>query len=256
MTIDFDPAWAMSVFLVSLRVGVLLMLSPVFTGLNGLVTVRVLLTLVLSALLVSNLQVPPAPAALSLGAIVFAAVLEVAVGATLAFGVMAAFGAFSLAGKILDIQSGFGIGGVYDPVTRSGAPLFATMLNMAAVVVFFGMDAHHAFMRGLAFSLRSVPPGSGFAALDADAVVAQFGLVFSLGLSLVIPVVLCLLLVELGLAVVSRVLPQMNVIIVLIPIKLVAGLSLFALTVVTLGPGMSKVYASIFQFWEQVLTHG
>jgi flagellar biosynthetic protein FliR len=255
MTIDFDPTWAMSVFLVSLRVGVVLMMSPVFTGLNGLVTVRVLLTLMLSALLVSGVHAQAAPP-LSLGAVVFAAALEVAVGATLAFGVMAAFGAFSLAGKILDVQSGFGMGAVYDPVTRGGAPMFATMLNLVAVVVFFGIDAHHAFVRGLAFSLSSVPPGSGFAALEPEAIVAHFGLMFSLGLSLVIPVVLCLLLVELGLAVVSRVLPQMNVIIVLTPVKLVAGLSLFALTVVTLGPGMGRVYASIFQFWEQVLTHG
>lgn len=246
----------MSVFLVALRIGVLLMMSPIFTGLNGLVTVRVLLTLMLSALLVSGMQVPLAVSVVSPGGLLSAALLEVAVGATLAFGVMASFGAFSLAGKILDIQSGFGIGSVYDPVTRAGAPLFATMLNMVAVVVFFGMEAHHAFLRGIAFSLQAVPPGSGFAALDAQAVVRHFGLMFSLGVSLIIPVILCLLLVELGLAVVSRVLPQMNVFIVLMPAKLVAGLSLFALTVVTLGPGMSKVYASIFQFWEQVLIHG
>lgn len=256
MTIDFDPAWAVSVFLVSLRIGVLLMMSPIFTGLNGLVTVRVLLTLMLSTLLVTGMQLPTVSTELSLGAVIVASLLEVAVGATLAFGVMAAFAAFALAGKILDIQSGFGIGSVYDPVTRSGAPLFATMLNMVAVVVFFGMDAHHAFLRGIAFSLQNVPPGSGFAALDVDAVVRQFGLMFSLGVALIIPVILCLLLVELGLAVISRVLPQMNVFIVLIPAKLVAGLSLFALTVVTLGPGMNKVYASIFHFWEQVLRHG
>lgn len=256
MTINVDPAWALSVFLVSLRIGVILMMSPVFTGLNGLVTVRVLLTLMLSALLVSGMQVAPAPTALTLGPVVAAAMLEVAVGATMAFGVMAAFGAFSLAGKILDIQAGFGIGSVYDPVTRSGSPLFATMLNMVAVVVFFGMDAHHALLRGIAFSLQQVPPGTGFAALDADAVVRHFGLMFSLGVSLIIPVMLCLLLVEVGLAVVSRVLPQMNVFIVLIPVKLIAGIAIFALTVVTLGPAMSKVYASIFIFWEQVLTYG
>lgn len=253
MSIDVDPAWAMSVFLVSLRIGVIMMMSPVFTGLNGLVTVRVLLTLMLSCLLVSGMKLGPAPLALELGPVIVAAVMEVGVGATLAFGVMAAFGAFSLAGKILDIQSGFGIGSVYDPVTRSGAPLFATMLNMVAVVVFFGLDAHHALLRGIAFSLQQVPPGAGFAALNADAVSRQFGLMFSLGVSLIIPVMLCLLLVEVGLAVISRVLPQMNVFIVLIPVKLIAGIALFALTIAVLGPGMSKVYASIFIFWEQVL---
>ncbi len=253
MSINVDPAWILTIFLVSLRIGVIFMMSPVFTGLNGLVTVRVLLTLMLSALMVSGMPLVPASTELALGPVVLAALMELGVGATLAFGVMAAFGAFSLAGKIVDIQSGFGIGSVYDPVTRAGAPLFATMLNMVAVVVFFGLDAHHALLRGIAFSLQQVPPGAGFAALDADAVIGHFGLMFSLGVALVIPVMLCLLLLEVGLAVISRVLPQMNVFIVLIPVKLVAGIAIFALTLGVLGPAMSKVYGAIFQFWEQVL---
>ena len=253
MTITIDPAWMLSVFLVALRIGVLLMMSPVFTSLNGLVTVRVLLTLMLSTMLVSGMHLARPPVALSIGSVMLAALSELAVGATLAFGVMAAFGAFAVAGKILDVQSGFGIGAVYDPVTRAGAPLFSTMLNMVAVVVFFSMDAHHAFLRGIAFSLRQAPPGTGLGALNGAAVLAQFGLMFSLGVALIIPVMLCLLLVEMGLAIISRVLPQMNVFIVLVPVKLVAGIALFALTIMTLGPSMSKVFAAIFTFWEQVL---
>jgi len=253
MSIEFDPAWMMAVFLVSLRIGILLMMSPIFTSLNGLVTVRLLLTLMLSSMLVSGLGLASPLTDLSIGTVLVAALQELAVGVTLAFGVMAAFGAFSVAGKILDIQSGFGIGSVYDPVTRAGAPMFATMLNMVAVVAFFSMDAHHAFMRGIAYSLTQVAPGAGLAALQADAVVRQFGLMFSLGVSLIIPVMLCLLLVEAGLAVVSRVLPQMNVFIVLVPVKLFAGLVLFALTLSALGPSMNRVYAAIFHFWEQAV---
>lgn len=253
MSIYLDPLWMLSVFLVSLRIGVLLMMSPVFTGLSGLVTVRVLLTLMLSTLLVSEMRMTPPAVALGVGPVLRAALAEVAVGATLAFGVMAAFGAFSIAGKVLDVQSGFGIGSVYDPVTRAGAPVFSTLLNMAGLMVFFSLEAHHALLRGIAFSMRQVAPGAGLAAFDADAVIRQFGLMFSLGVALIGPVMLCLLLVEVGLAVVSRVLPQMNVFVVLVPVKLVAGIALLALTVVGLAPPMGRLYASIFQFWEQVL---
>jgi flagellar biosynthetic protein FliR len=252
MVVDVDLAWMTTVFLVALRLGVVLTLSPVFTGLAGLVTVRVLLTLALSTLLVSGLHLQAAPA-LDLVGLALAGAGEVFVGATLAFGVYAAFGAFSVAGKILDIQSGFGLGAVYDPVTRAGAPLFSTMLNLVAVAAFFGMDAHHALLRGMAFSLAEVAPGAGLRMLDADAVVRQFGLMFSLGVALIIPVMLCLLLVEAGLAVISRVLPQMNVFIVLVPVKVFAGLAIFAMTIGALEPAMARVFASIFIFWEQVL---
>ena len=254
MTIDIDPAWMMAVFFTALRLGVVLMMTPIFSNLSGLVTVRVLLTLSLSALLVSGLGTRLPPPALELGPVLLAALAELVTGLTLAFGVFAAFGAFSVAGKILDVQSGFGLGNVYDPVTRAGAPLFATLLNLAAVAVFFGMDAHHALLRGMAFSLREVAPGSGFHELDAEAVIRQFGLMFSLGVALIIPVMLCLLLAETGLAVVSRVLPQMNVFVVGVPVKIVVGLAVFALTMGTLQPVMARVYASIFIYWEQVLS--
>jgi flagellar biosynthetic protein FliR len=46
----------------------------------------------------------------------------------------------------------------------------------------------------------------------------------------------------------------MNVFVVLVPVKLAAGVVLFALTVPVLGAPMGRVYAAIFQFWEQVLT--
>lgn len=253
MSLDFDPAWVLAVFYIVIRLGVVLLLSPILAGLGSLVTVRVLLTFALAALLVQGLgaRLPGGP--LELGAVVSGACNELVVGGTLAFGVFAAFGAFSLAGKILDVQSGFGIGTVYDPVTRAGAPLFATMLNMLGAVMFFAMDGHHAFLRGLAFSLEQVPPGTGFGTMPVDAVLRQFGLMFSLGVSLIIPVMLILLLTETALAFVSRVLPQMNVFVVGVPVKIVVGTAVLALTVGTMGPSMGRVYASIFDYWQKVL---
>jgi flagellar biosynthetic protein FliR len=252
MVVDIDPRWIAAVVLVSLRLGVLFMLAPFLAGLGGMATVRVLLTFALSAMLVAG-TVPRAAVSIQLDNLVSAALAELVTGGILAFGVFAAFGAFSLAGKVLDVQSGFGIGSVYDPVTRAGAPLFATLLNMGAVVIFFGVDAHHALMRGIAFSLDRIPPGTPLSALPVDAVVSQFGMMFSLGMALVIPVVLMLLLVELGLAVVSRVLPQMNVIMVMVPVKVTAGIVVLALTIGAMQAPMAKVFASIFTYWEQVL---
>ncbi|SFV16618.1 flagellar biosynthetic protein FliR [Pseudoduganella namucuonensis] len=253
MSIAIDPAWVLAVFYTAVRLGVLLIMSPILSSLSGVVTVRVLLTLSLSVLLVNGLGTRPPAHELALGPVVLGAMLELGVGVTLAFGVFAAFGAFSLAGKILDIQSGFGMGTVYDPVTRGGAPLFGTMLNMLAVVLFFGLEGHHAFLRGVAYSLQQVPPGAGLDGLALEPVLRQFGLMFSLGVSLVIPVILCLLLAETALAIVSRVLPQMNVFVIGVPVKIVVALAVLALTVGTMGSAMGRVYNAIFTYWEQVL---
>src|SRR4051812_13420023 len=103
MTIDIDAAWMMAVFCSAIRLGVVLVMSPIFSNLNGLVTVRVLLTLSLSALLVSAPGTPLPPPALEIGPLMLAALAELVTGLTLAFGVFAAFGAFSVAGKLLDV---------------------------------------------------------------------------------------------------------------------------------------------------------
>lgn len=252
MAVDVDPYWALAVMLVAMRLGVLMLASPVFGGLGSLVTVRVLLGFALAFVLVSGGGLRPAVRDLGAGAVLVAAAGEVVVGMTLAFGVSAAFGAFSLAGKVLDLQSGFGMGSVYDPVTRSEAPLFASMLNLVGVTVFFAVDAHHALLRGIAYSLAKVPPGAGLS-LDPEAALAQFGIIFALGVAVIIPVMLCMLLIETALAVTSRVLPQMNVFVVSVPVKIAACVGMFALAVPMTAPVMDKIYASIFTYWERVL---
>ncbi len=253
MNVQIDTAWLLAVFYTTVRLGAVLLMSPILSGLQGLVTVRVLLVLALSVMLVNGLQLPLPAHGLELGPLLAGAMLELALGATLAFGVFAGFASFTLAGKVLDIQSGLGMGAVYDPVTRSSAPLFGTLLNMLGVMVFFALDGHHAFLRGLAYSLQQVPPGSGLAELPADAVLRQFGLMFSLAVSLVIPVMLSLLLVEAALAMVSRVLPQMNMFVIGVPVKIVATIAVLMLTLASLGPAMGRVYSGIFTYWERVL---
>jgi flagellar biosynthesis protein FliR len=260
MLIKIDLAPIIAVVLLSLRLGTLMIMTPIFPGLAKLVTIRVLFTFALSIMLIYSL--PPESLAgsaqlsqlpLTLGALFTAAVLELVLGAVLAFGVFAAFGVFSLAGKIIDIQSGFGLSSVFDPVSGARSPIFSSMLTLLGVAVFFGLDGHHAFMRGIAFSVQQVPPGAGLSSLPLQAVTRQFGLMFSLALALMAPVMFALFLVEAGMALLSRVLPQMNVLVMGVAVKVVVALIVFALSLAVFLAPMSRIYATVFTYWEQVL---
>jgi len=256
MSIVVDPLWGFCVFLLSLRIGTLFVLSPIW-GVAGVpAPFRVLLVLALSGLLASATAARATALPTSLGGLLGAAASELVIGAVLAFGVFAAFAAFSLAGKVLDVQVGFGIGNVFDPVTHSQAPLLGTVLNLLAVVMFFAVDGHHMLLRGIAYSLEALPPGAMFTALPIDAVLRQFGAMFALAVTLAAPVMFCLLVVDVGLAVVSRNLPQMNVFIVAVPLKIFIGLAMLAASAAYLGPVVARVFASIFTFWEALFRHG
>jgi flagellar biosynthesis protein FliR len=108
-------------------------------------------------------------------------------------------------------------------------------------------------VRGIAFSVSSLPPGSVVPALSPAALLRPFGAMFSAGVSVIAPVLFVLLLTELALGLISRVLPQMNVFFVGIPAKILVGLSVLALTATGIGQTMTATYASIFRFWDEVL---
>jgi flagellar biosynthetic protein FliR len=253
MTLVIDQAWLTASALLWVRLGALFFMTPILSGFNGPPVLLAILSLTLAGLLSSTL--PPTQPALApgLGQFVVAATLEAGLGALMAFGVHAAFAAFGMAGQILDLQIGFGAGAVFDPVTRRDTPVIGAIMTTFAAVVFFAVDGHHAFMRGIAFSVSQMPPGAVGAHFAPAAVVRQFGAMFSLAIAMASPVMFTLLLVEAGLAVVSRMLPQMNVYFVGLPLKLLVGLTTLSFASSTLAPVMRRAFASIFQFWDEVL---
>jgi flagellar biosynthetic protein FliR len=255
MPFEFDVgiAWLTSVLLCSLRLGAMLLMTPILDGFGVPARIRVFLVIAFSAALVSTL--PPNPAAATANAAPFfvSAVSELFTGALLGFGAMSAFAAFSFAGNLLDQQLGFGLANVFDPMTRAQSPLIASIFGLLAVVMFFTADAHHALLRGFAYSLEKVPLGSSMHITSVAALVHQFGLIFSFGLLLAAPVLFCVYLIEIGMAVISRNLPQMNIFMISIPVKIMCGMLLLSLLITRLAPIFGKIFGSIFQFWEEVL---
>src|SRR5690349_12481351 len=97
------PGFALVVFLLWLRLGALLLLTPVLHGAAIPVSVRVLLVLGLAVALALGVPAAQADAAriVGLGDLLQAAALELALGATLALGIFVAFAAISMAGRVI-----------------------------------------------------------------------------------------------------------------------------------------------------------
>lgn len=256
MSFLVDSFWLAAVFLVAVRLGPLFVLTPVFGTADVPVRFRVLLALAFATMMVAAAGPQTLPRLGSPEALFAAAAAELAVGIAMVFGVFAAFGAFLFGGRLLDMQVGFGVANLFDPITRSQGPLLGTALNLLAVVVFLAIDGHHMLLRGFAWSLQRFPPGRSLADLDIAAVVAQFGVVFAYGLLVVAPAVIILLLLDVGLAVAARTMPQMNVFIVAMPLKVFVGLLALALSLRYLAPAMQRVFATIGAYWQQLLPQG
>lgn len=254
---EFYPAlqgWLASTCLLSLRVAGLLLAAAPLSSVAVPPTVRLLFGIAFAVVLASALPgVPSLPFEGSPGKLLLAGLCEVALGATLALGVNLAFAAFSIGGRLLDVPTGFGIGQVFDPVSRQQVPVITSAFNQLAMVLFFVTDAHHNVLRGLALSVEAIPPGSPWLLQQAALpLMQQASSMFSLGFAMVAPVVFCLFLVEVGLGVLARNLPQMNTFILAIPVKVVVGVAALSVSFMALTGVVERVNGSIFKTWEAV----
>lgn len=244
------PAWSTTTLLLALRVAGLLVFAAPLAAASMPTVVRILFGVSLAVVLATVL--PPAAQTRvdDAGALIMAAACEATLGVLLAVGINVAFGAYAWGGRLLDVQMGFGMSQVFDPVTKQQVPVISSAFTQLAVVLFWVTDAHHNMLRGLALSVERIPVGSPWLFGDAvPALIHQGSSMFALGFAMVAPVVLCLLLVEVALGVLSRNLPQMNTFMLAIPLKVILGMAALAAGVTSLTGVVERVNASIFKTW-------
>lgn len=243
--------WVMAVLLLSVRIAATLFLTPVLHAAAVPLAVRTLLVLGLACVIALPFGGSPVTVPRDVGGLVQAVLGEAAVGATLGLGVLVAFAGFALAGRLIDVQVGFGFPQVLDPATRMQVPVLSAILTLVAALVFFLVDGHHALIRGLAFSLTRFPLGQGWPGVGAvQPLMREVAALFTLGFALAAPVVLALLLVEFALGAVSRNLPQMNMLVMGIPVKILAGLLALSVWAAGFGAPAGRLYAAIYQAWS------
>lgn len=249
---QFDIAWVAATVLLWARLGVLLALSPLAQAIKAPPVFWVLFTLALAGGLCGALGLrATVPAGLAGFALQMFS--EATFGALLGLSLHAASAVLQMAGRLLDLQMGFGMATMLDPVTRANAPMIGVALSMLGLSVFLGSDGHHALLRGIAQTAQWVPPGAAWRLPSSAQLVKVAGTMFSLAIVVMAPALFMLLLVEVALDVTSRVLPQMNVMFVGVPVKVLVGLATQALAAPGMAPVLRNVYASVFVFWQEVM---
>ena len=156
---------------------------------------------------------------------------EVLLGAALGLVASFVFMAVRMAGSLLGVQMGFSFANVVDPWTSTEVSVVAELQELLAVFLFLLVDGHHLLFRALAFSMTRVPPGSP---LDPGPMLAALvplaGGMFLATIQIGAPILGALFLTDAALGFVARAVPQMNVFIVGIPVKIAAGLLLLVVT--------------------------
>ena len=198
--------------LVLTRTSGIVITVPVFGGSAIPMQIRVLLAFTLALLVVpSQLSAAP-PEAQSLATVLIVMVGELVIGLVLGLGVQIFFSGFQLAGQIISQMSGMSLAEVLSPDSDDSIPLLSNVLYLFALAIFVTVGGHRLLMSSLLDTFAAIPPGqarlAGTLVESLQLLVTQS---FSLGIRAAAPATVALLLATVILALVTRTMPQLNV---------------------------------------------
>jgi len=229
--------------LVLTRVSGLTMTAPIYGTKEVPLQIRALLSVALAVLIMpSQWDVAVEYPGNTLNYLVFIGA-ELAVGLCLGLGVVILFSGILLAGQLIGRVGGMMLADVFDPGLETNVPTVARLMYLLALAVFVGIGGHRMVMTGLLETFATIPPGSGaFPVSMGETFVVLLQQSFGLGIRAAVPVVLALLLSTMVMGLISRTLPQLNILMIGFGMNAMLG---FAILSLTLG-------ASVWAFQEQI----
>jgi flagellar biosynthesis protein FliR len=232
LDVSFLPALAAAFLLVFARIGTMVMLLPGLGELSVPTRVRLAIALVLSAILLP-LHRSAYPVDLrSFGPTFLTLGQEILVGAVLGLTARLTMSALHVAGSVIAQQVGLGFVTAVDPHQGQQSAIVGNFLTVLAVTLIFATDLHHLILAALHDSYTLFRPGEIPASGDIAALVTRtIAAAFRVGIQLSAPLLVFALLFNLGLGVLARLMPQMQVFFVGMPLSILAGFLILLLVI-------------------------
>ncbi len=170
----------------------------------------------------------------------------------LALGLIATFvfAAVKLSGRIIERQMGLAMAQILDPLTGERAQPLGSLLEMIFIMLFLSANGHHLFLLIISRSYDSFPAGSIPTIPVLTEGIIQAGSTMLLhGLKLAAPILAAFLLLMVVLAVLARMVPEMNVLFVSLPLRVGLGLLMVAIFM----PFISSFVGEFAKLMEKLL---
>lgn len=235
-----------SLILIFIRISIVLFMFPFLGGVMVPNTVKAGLALMITIMLFPVVDVDPKLFPTGLLASANVIVSELAFG--LIVGLMARFffAAIQLGGQLVGYQMGFAIANVFDPESGNQGSILAQMGYWVAIVLFMLLNGHHIFLEALRDSFTVIEVGSfGFREGMVMKMTEASGDMFSMAIRMGAPAIGALLLTSAAFGVVAKIVPQMNILIVAFPLKIVVGLFFFGFCLEILLH-FTRAYVTVF----------
>jgi flagellar biosynthetic protein FliR len=240
-------AWMANAFFPFVRIGACLMVAPMFGARFVPARTRILLAAALTALVVPLMPATGIAPFSAQGLVVVAQ--QLLIGIALGFALQIVFDALGLAGQLLANSMGLSFAFNVDPLRGSSTAALGQIYIILATLVFLALDGHLALLQVLVDGFGTMPVGTtGLGREGLWALVLWGGQLFAGAISIALPGITALLIVNLAFGVVSRAAPSLNLFAVGFPFSLVIGLLVVLAGIGPLVEGVTRLLSLGFDF--------
>jgi len=245
--------------LILMRVSGIFVIAPFWGNENLAMRARIGAVAMISFILLPMVGGTATIAATQWTSFAYHAVQELLIGVSIGFVGTIYFSMIYLVGTVVDRQTGFMLVQAIDPLSDTEVPMYGTFYNVIFIFLFLSINGHHMLLRGLVDSYELLPVGA-MLHMSEDLVrfmIEQYRNVMILAFVLGSPVIIVSLLTNALLGIFAKTMPQINVFVVGMPLRIAGGMLTVWITLRAVVPFSERFFDRMFQSmyqWIQLLS--
>ena len=179
---------------------------------------------------------------------------EVLFGLAMGFLSQLVFTGVEIAGQFIDFQVGFSMAQAYDPTFQIMSSQYGKLYYWLTIMVIFITNLHHYLIKGLIDSFHLVPIGAAsISGVTVEGVIKLFSLTFEMAIHLAAPLVISAIVIDIVLGILSRTIPQINVLMMGMPMKSGFSFIVFLLLIPNTMDFLIKIVPKSMQYMTEFI---
>jgi flagellar biosynthesis protein FliR len=247
---NFQTQQVYILMFIFLRIASILLFLPLFDNRSIPILFKIGLSFVFSLSLMPLLDFRGFPNTLYDISVIVGIFSEIFLGVSIGLAIKLIFSGIQLGAEIVGYQMGLAMANLFDAASGSQASVISNLKFMLAMLVFLSIDAHHFFFKIISESFITIPLfGFGISASLTEYLTLLGSKMFVIAVKLSAPLFIAMLFSNVALGLIARMVPQMNIFFVAMPVNLFVGLVLLGLML----PAYSFFLVPIFNEFGNIL---
>ncbi len=241
--------------LVFVRISSFIVTAPIFSGRQIPAQHKIGLSFVLTLVCISVVNEPLEPVAD--GMLILLILKEFLIGAVLGMIANIIFYAVQFAGTLIDFQIGFFMANMFDPTFQTNTQVTGQFKNVLAILVLLATNGHHLLIQGVLASfdwvgLKELVPAWSDGRM-ASQILDSVSQMFMAGFMMAVPIIGTLFVVDVALGIISKTVPQMNLIAIFPPVKILLHFTIYTFILPSFFYLLAKLFEMMYESMSSIM---